>query len=69
MANELLSPLDAVQSYNAGSTLTVSLYMYAKERGDFETAFAVAAVLLFISVIINVSVKIAKNKFKRGEEK
>ena len=69
MANELLSPLDAVQSDNAGSTLTVSLYMYAKERGDFETAFAVAAVLLFISVIINVSVKIAKNKFKRGEEK
>lgn len=33
MANEMLNIFQAVSPGNAGSTLTVALYMYAKERG------------------------------------
>lgn len=68
MANEMLSLADAVQAGNAGSTLTVALYMYAKERGQFETAFAIAAILLVLTFLINMSAKVAavKLKQKRG---
>ena len=69
MANEMLSPLNAVQPDHAGSTLTVSLYMYAKERGDFDTAFAIASVLLIISIIINLTAKLAGKKLKKGDVK
>ena len=31
---------------SAGATLTVALYVYAKEQGDFEVAFAIAAILM-----------------------
>lgn len=68
MANELLSMQEAVQPGNAGSTLTVALYMYAKERGQFDIAFAVAAILLVLTFLINMSAKAvaAKLKQKRG---
>ncbi len=66
MANEMLGIADAVSPNNAGSTLTVSLYMYAKERGDFNTAFAVAAILLILTLIINLSAKFAAKKLKKG---
>lgn len=65
MANELLSVPDAVQAGNAGSTLTVALYMYAKERGQFEVAFAIAAILLALTFLINISAKTAAAKLKR----
>ena len=64
MANEVYGLLDAVKSGNAGSTLTVALYMYAKERGEFEIAFGVAAILLLITFIINLSSKLAAKKLK-----
>ena len=35
------------------ATLTVALYVYAKEQGDFEIAFAIAAILMALTVIIN----------------
>lgn len=68
MANELLSLPEAVQPGNAGSTLTVALYMYAKERGQFDIAFAVAAILLVFTFLINMAAKAAavKLKQKRG---
>ena len=65
MANEILGALDAVKPGNAGSSLTVALYMYAKERGDFDTAFAIAAILLALTFIINISAKITAKKLKR----
>ena len=34
----------------AGATLTVALYVYAKEQGEFEVAFAIAAILLLFPV-------------------
>ena len=62
MANEILGFFEAVTPGKAGSTLTVSLYMYAKERGDFDTAFAIAAILLILTLIINLSAKLVAKK-------
>lgn len=59
MANEILSVPEALQRGNAGSTLTVALYMYAKERGQFDIAFAIAAILLILTFLINSSAKAA----------
>ena len=50
----------------AGSTLTVSLYVYAKERADFDLAFAVAVVLLVIAFVINIAAKLAGRKLKKN---
>ena len=68
MANEVLGIVDAVKPGNAGSSLTVALYMYAKERGEFEIAFAIAAILLILTFVINMSAKLtAKMLKKKGE--
>ena len=50
---------------SSGATLTVALYVYAKERADFDQAFAVAVVLLVIAFIINISAKLAGRKLKK----
>ncbi len=65
MANEMLNVMNAVQPGNAGSSLTVALYMYAKERGQFDVAFAIAVILLVLAFIINLSAKIAASVLKR----
>jgi len=64
MANNILSLKDAVTPGNAGSTLTVALYMYAKERGEFGVAFAIAAILLILTLLINLSAKLVAKKLK-----
>ena len=38
-----------------GATLTVALYLYAKEDGEFGVAFAIAAILMILTMIINFS--------------
>lgn len=65
MANEIIGITDAVKSGNAGSSLTVALYMYAKERGEFEIAFAIAAILLILTFIINISAKLTATMLKK----
>lgn len=65
MANELLSAAEALQPGSSGSTLTVALYMYAKERGQFDIAFAVAAILLVLTFLINMLAKAAARKLKQ----
>ena len=40
---------------NPGATLTVALYVYAKEEGEFGVAFAIAAILMILTLIINLS--------------
>lgn len=65
MANEILNPAKAVTPGNPGATLTVSLYMYAKERGQFNVAFAIAVILLLITFVINVSAKAAARKLRK----
>ena len=36
-----------------GATLTVALYVYAKEQGEFGVAFAIAAILMVLTLLIN----------------
>ena len=66
MASEMLNIFQAVSPGNAGSTLTVALYMYAKERGDFDTAFAIAAILLALTLLINLAAKLSAKILKRN---
>ena len=65
MANEVLGIVDAVKPGNAGSSLTVALYMYAKERGEFEIAFAIAGILLVLTFVINMSAKLTAKMLKK----
>jgi phosphate transport system permease protein len=67
MANEVLGLFEAFMPGKSGSTLTVSLYMYAKERGDFDTAFAIAAILLMLALLINLLAKWAAKHLKKGD--
>lgn len=68
MANEIIGFLNAPKPNQAGSTLTVALYMYAKERGEFDIAFAIAAILLVLTLLLNTAAKLA-GKHLRGEER
>lgn len=49
---------------SSGATLTVALYVYAKEQGEFEVAFAIAAILIILTLIINWLAKTIGNFFK-----
>ena len=40
---------------SAGATLTVALYVYAKEQGEFQVAFGIAAILLVLAFGINLA--------------
>lgn len=68
MANEILGVFESVMPNKAGSTLTVALYMYAKERGEFDIAFAIAVILLVLAFVINLAAKSAAKILKRGKE-
>jgi phosphate transport system permease protein len=59
MANELHTLWEACLPETSGATLTVSLYLYAKERGDFDTAFAIAALLLLLTGLIHLAARSA----------
>lgn len=69
MANNLFYIFESVLPEKAGSTLAVALYVYAKERGDFETAFAIAVILLVLTFIINLFAKLAGKALKKRREK
>ncbi len=49
----------------AGSTLTVMLYVYAKERSNFDLAFAVAVILIAITLLINLSASLVGRTMKK----
>ena len=65
VANEIMGIIDAAKPDSGGSTLTIALYMYAKERGEFDIAFAIAAILLVLTLIINIGAKLAGRKLKK----
>ncbi len=50
---------------SAGATLTVALYVYAKEQGEFGVAFAIAAILMLLTLIINLSATLVGKYFQR----
>jgi phosphate transport system permease protein len=55
----------ALQSSSA--TLTVALYVYASERGETDVAFSIAVLLLGITLLINLSARIAGRRLRKKE--
>ena len=53
---------------SAGATLTVALYVYAKEEGEFEVAFAIAAILMILTMLINLAASLVGKYFKKRRE-
>ncbi len=50
---------------NSGGTLSVALYMYVAERGEFDIGFAIAAILLILVLSLNMLTKLVKKKMSR----
>ena len=51
--------------FASGATLTVALYVYATEDGNFEVAFAIAAILMILTLLINLSATLIGKYFER----
>ena len=49
----------------AGATLTVALYVYAKEQGEFGVAFAIAAILMVLAFCINLAATAVTKYFQK----
>ncbi len=52
----------------AGATLTVALYVYAKEQGEFDVAFAIAALLMLLTLLINFMASLVGKRLNRRKE-
>ena len=63
LAHNLNSFKNSLRS--SGATLTVALYVYAKERGEFGVAFGIAAILMILTLVINILAGIIGNSIKR----
>ena len=50
---------------SSGATLTVALYLYASERGEFGVAFAIAAILMVLTLLINLLAKFVGEFFRK----
>lgn len=48
-----------------GASLTVALYVYAKEQGEFGVAFAIAAILMILTFLINLSATLVSRYFAK----
>ncbi len=48
-----------------GASLTVALYVYAKEEGEFEVAFAIATILMILTLFINLSATFVAAYYKK----
>ena len=62
-AHTLAGFLEALST--SGATLTVALYVYATEDGNFEVAFAIAAILMILTLLINLSATLIGKYFER----
>ena len=49
----------------SGATLSVALYVYAKEQGEFDVAFAIAAILMVLALLINLAATLTGRYFKK----
>ena len=50
---------------SAGATLTVAMYVYAKEQGEFGVAFGIAAILMVLAFLINLAATAVAKYFRR----
>ena len=59
---------NVVKAYSSnGATLSVLLYLRAFEDGDFDSAWAIGAVLLVLVLAINLAARLAKTKLKQKQ--
>ena len=66
LAHELNGFFEGLTS--SGATLTVALYVYAKENGEFEVAFAIAAILMVLTILINLAASLVSRIYKKKRE-
>ena len=50
---------------SSGATLTVALYVYAKEQGEFGVAFAIAAILMVMTVLMDLAAVLVGRFFEK----
>ena len=50
---------------SASASLTVALYVYASERGETAVAFAIATILMLLTLVINLSANLVGRKLKK----
>lgn len=50
---------------SSSATLTVALYVYANERGETDVAFAIATILMLLTLVINLSANTVGRKLKK----
>ncbi len=62
---ELNNYFNALTSSSA--TLTVALYLYAGEQGNFNVAFAIAVILMALTLLLNLAAKLAGKNLKRKD--
>lgn len=60
----LLGFIDALRTSSA--TLTVALYVYASEQGKIDVAFAIAVILMLLTLLINFAAGIAGKKLRKS---
>ena len=53
---------------SSGATLTVALYVYAKERAEFDVAFAIAAILMILTLLINLAAGIVGRQIQKRSQ-
>ncbi|MGN0420463.1 MAG: phosphate ABC transporter permease PstA [Acetatifactor sp.] len=58
--------LGAIRS--SGATLTVALYVYAKEQGEFQVAFSIAVILLLLAVLVNLGAEAVKGHYMKKKK-
>ena len=58
--NDFFSSLES-----SSASLTVALYVYASERGETDVAFAIATILMVLTLVINLSASLVGRKLKK----
>ena len=58
--NDFFTSLEA-----SSASLTVALYVYASERGETNVAFAIATILMVLTLVINLSASLVGKKLKK----
>ncbi len=53
--------------HSSGASLTVALYVYARERAEFDVAFAIAAILMLLTLIINLAAKLVGKRLRKKQ--
>ena len=50
--------------FSSGASLSVAMYVFAKEQGEFDVAFGIAGILLILTLIISVAAQILEARTK-----